>query len=133
MIETLYASLAPNNLERLLWSSVIWWYSALVPTTETYPFWFYWFWLEVSFGDKLPDWFFFFLKKGFSYDVYSCWLVFTLFTESIDEIVKSPIWFYFKEGHNNAVRKTLRMQDLLNPACWNNLWGLHSDPYHFYF
>ncbi|XP_049856731.1 chromosome transmission fidelity protein 18 homolog isoform X2 [Schistocerca gregaria] len=30
----------------------------------------------------------------------------------IDEIVKSDIWFHFKEGFSNAVRKTIKMKDL---------------------
>uniref|UniRef100_A0A8D8TYP3 Chromosome transmission fidelity protein 18 homolog n=1 Tax=Cacopsylla melanoneura TaxID=428564 RepID=A0A8D8TYP3_9HEMI len=30
-----------------------------------------------------------------------------------DDIVKSDIWFHFKEGYNNAVRKNVLMKDLL--------------------
>lgn len=29
-----------------------------------------------------------------------------------DEIVKSDIWFHFKEGFNNAVRRSVDMKDL---------------------
>lgn len=30
-----------------------------------------------------------------------------------DQIVKSPIWYRYKEGYNNAVRKDLTLQSLL--------------------
>lgn len=30
-----------------------------------------------------------------------------------DEIVKSPIWYQYKEGFNNAVRKDVTLQSLL--------------------
>jgi hypothetical protein len=31
-----------------------------------------------------------------------------------DEIVKSDIWFHYKEGFSNAVRRSVKIQDLLN-------------------
>ncbi|ETN63019.1 hypothetical protein AND_005281 [Anopheles darlingi] len=30
-----------------------------------------------------------------------------------DAIVKSPIWYRYKEGFNNAVRKDVTLQDLM--------------------
>ena len=30
-----------------------------------------------------------------------------------NEIIISDVWFKFKEGYNNAVRKNIRMKDLL--------------------
>lgn len=33
-------------------------------------------------------------------------------TEIRDEIVKSDVWFHFKEGYSNAVRKLVLMKDL---------------------
>lgn len=30
-----------------------------------------------------------------------------------DQIVKSPIWYRYKEGYNNAVRKDVTLQSLL--------------------
>jgi hypothetical protein len=31
-----------------------------------------------------------------------------------DVLAASGIWYHFKEGYNNAVRKTIRMKDLLS-------------------
>jgi hypothetical protein len=31
----------------------------------------------------------------------------------MDDIVKSAVWFHFKEGYNNAVRKNILIGDLL--------------------
>ena len=33
--------------------------------------------------------------------------------EKANEIVSSDVWFKFKEGYNNAVRKNIKMKDLL--------------------
>ena len=30
-----------------------------------------------------------------------------------DEIVKTDVWFRFKEGYSNAVRRNVKMKDLL--------------------
>lgn len=35
------------------------------------------------------------------------------FSEKVDEIVKSDIWFHFKEGFSNAVRRSVYIKDLL--------------------
>jgi chromosome transmission fidelity protein 18 len=35
-------------------------------------------------------------------------------SERKDDIVKSDVWFHYKEGFSNAVRRSVKIQDLLN-------------------
>ncbi|PSN58132.1 hypothetical protein C0J52_01027 [Blattella germanica] len=35
--------------------------------------------------------------------------------EKTDEIVKSDIWYHYQEGFSNAVRRSLKMKELLEP------------------
>jgi len=48
-------------------------------------------------------------------------------SERKDDIVKSDVWFHYKEGFSNAVRRSVKIQDLLNySGIWiRGLW--HSD------
>jgi hypothetical protein len=36
-----------------------------------------------------------------------------VFSAQTDEIVKSDIWYHYKEGFSNAVRRSVKIQDLL--------------------
>jgi hypothetical protein len=46
--------------------------------------------------------------------VLSLLLMFLFVSERRDEIVKSDVWFHYKEGFSNAVRRSVKIQDLLN-------------------
>jgi hypothetical protein len=37
-----------------------------------------------------------------------------VFSAQTDEIVKSDIWYHYKEGFSNAVRRSVKIQDLLD-------------------